>query len=88
MGWLYVEIERLSSHKLLFAAHFYSFVYTCIIGVRVLCMRGDFGHLGERATLKLMLHVAHYLMASTILRMIKIKQFPLACVIFFSRECY
>ena len=51
VGWLYVEIEHLSAHELLFAVRFYVYVYT------VLCMRGDFAHLGERATLKFMLHI-------------------------------
>ena len=27
------------------------------VRVRALCIRGDFAHLGERATLKLMLHI-------------------------------
>ena len=53
MGWFCVEIERLSSHELLFAVRF-----LCVrIRVRVLCMRGDVAHLGERATLKLVLHI-------------------------------
>ena len=43
MGWLYVEIERLSSHELLCAVCFYMFVYV----YDVLCMRGDFAHLGD-----------------------------------------
>ena len=41
MGWLYVEIERLSSHELLCAVCFHMFVYV----YDVLCMRGDFAHL-------------------------------------------
>ena len=43
VGWFYVEIERLSSHELLCAVCFDMFVYMC----DVLCMRGDFAHLGD-----------------------------------------
>ena len=35
VGCFYVEIERLSSHELLFAV-------SCRVGVRVLCTRGNF----------------------------------------------
>ena len=55
VGWLYVEIEHLSAHELLFAVRFYVYVYVYVY--TVLCMRGDFAHLGERATLKFMLHI-------------------------------
>ena len=43
MGWFHVEIERLSSNELLCAVRFYMFVYV----YDVLCMRGDFAHLGD-----------------------------------------
>ena len=43
MGWFCVEIERLSLHELLCAMRFNMFVYV----YDVLCMRGDFAHLGD-----------------------------------------
>ena len=43
VGWVYVEIERPSSHELQCDVRFYMFVYM----YDVLCMRGDFAHLGD-----------------------------------------
>ena len=44
MGWFYAAVERLSSYELLCAVCFYMFV---LYENGVLCMRGDFAHLGD-----------------------------------------
>ena len=54
-----MDLQRLSSHDGCLRC-----VLCARVRVRVLCMRGDSGHLGERATLKRILHFfgwqAHY----------------------------